>query len=285
MISFSSPSSILILPRIEFDDEGNVISISSVACNVEPRVRAVAKKEYSRLEVKGPYFLSSFIEYIKDQLCLGPFSLEASLTSDLQSLNQEVSALLSSFACSLSLFNLDFNDHMNLLEGFIIKNKLSFLLPSNLFHEGFSISSRSFMFNFDQVLNFDLADFSVLFVELGRLDIHDFLLDKWYRKVIAFHSSSCFDHFSSSLDLDSLYEANNRLAFQAGILEPELEEMMKEARELGLKFVGYNYFSKGFHCLVENSRIVAIYESLSKLLSKKEKACVLEISTTPLVKE
>ncbi len=285
MISFSSPSSILILPRIEFDDEGNVINISSVSCNVEPRVKATAKKESFRSEIKGPPFLSFFIEYIKDQLCLDPFSLEVSLTSDLQSLNQEVSALLSSFASSLYLFNLDFNNHMSLLEEFIIKNKLSFLLPSNLLYEGFSISSRSFMLNFNQALNFELSGFSVLFVELGRLNIHDFLLDKWYRKVIAVHSSSCFDYFSSSLDLDSLYEANNRLAFQSGILEPELEEMMEEARKLGIKFVGYNYFSKGFHCLVENSRIAEIHKTLSKLLSKDEMLRVLKISATPLAKE
>jgi hypothetical protein len=272
---FISPSSILVLPRLEFDDEGNIRGLATVSYNVDCKV--IAESELSdKFEIIGGEEFKLIIERVIRKLNLKNATIRISFEKRFSSLNQELSALLSSFASYLSLFDFDLNDHIKNLEEEVLNEKICFLSPMTLLYKGCVFFKKDNFSSMCYELNFDLLNYSIILIELGSLDFNYFLKDKNYRKVLAIHSSSSFDFFSYSMDLPSLYEANNRLAFQAGIIEPEIEEMMNEARKLNCDFVGYNYFSRAFHCLVKKELRNTVYENLIGILSKNDKITILE---------
>lgn len=275
MRKFISPSSILVLPRLEFDDEGNITGLATVSYNVDCKV--IAEAELSdKFEIIGGEEFKLIIERLIRNLNLKNASIRISFEKRLYSLNQELSAILSSFASYLSLFNFDLNDYIKNLEEEVIKEKFCFLSPVTLLYKGCVFFRKDNIASMCYELNFDLQNYSIILVELGNLDFNYFLKDKNYRKVLAVHSSSSFDFFTYSMDLSSLYEANNKLAFQAGIIEPEIEELMNEARKLNCNFVGYNYFSKAFHCFVKKELRNTIYTHLIGILSKNDKITILD---------
>ncbi|HLI47059.1 MAG TPA: hypothetical protein VKU94_07695 [Geobacterales bacterium] len=272
----SFPSSILILPQIDFDEDGSITSLSTVSLNLNYRVHAEAEKD-DDLKLVNCDIYEKLFETIKNELNLGGARITVSIEKKFDSLNQNVSILLSIFDSYLRLYGLDFKEYLKIIEDYLMKRRASFLLPSSLLYNNFVFHRKSAIFDSIYELGMDISDYSLVIVELGNFDIQDFLKDKWYRKVISYHSNSSFEFFSNSMDLQSLYEANNKFAFQAGLLEPELEDLMKIAKNLGSEFVGYNFFSKAFHCLVRKENSVDFYERLIGLLSKNIKTSIISL--------
>jgi len=267
---FKFPSSILILPQIDFDDEGNIISISTVSLNLQYNIIAEAEKS-NDIYINDFNYCKEFLNKIKEELKIGGAKIMIKIDQEFKSLNQELSILLSSFASFLELYGIDFKLYLKQIDEYVLKNRLSFISPSTLLHRNLVLKRKLPFLEITYELPIELIDYYLVIVELGDFDINYFLKDKWYRKVISHHSNSSFDFFLSNQDLQSLYEANNKFAFQAGLLEPELEELMKIAKELGSDYVGYNFFSKAFHCLVNYESFEKFYSNLLGILSKNIK--------------
>lgn len=270
----SVPTSISVLPYLKFDDYGNLIDYYCISLNLDFRIEAIAEIS-SFIETN---FLEEFIRNFKAKFNLGDAKIEIIKDCNFESLNPNASKLLAACSSYLRLFGKN-DEYLDFIDSYCSRNLLSFILPSNLLKKGFSYSSYP-----RSGLNFEIEfeKFEVILVELKSLDMKSFLKDEEYRKVIMFHSKNNFERFSYTQDIYSLYESNNNFAFQAGLLSPELDEIMQIALKEGSDFVGYNFFFNAMHCLVKSEKSKKIYDTLLGVLSNNEKIALINIAEESL---
>jgi len=261
-----TPYAIIILPKLSFDDTGNLKEFACIGMAIEPMLKVHTKKssEFKIKDLEGENFME-LLNSLKNYFNLEAVEIEINELDKINSINY-ISAIV--LACSISYLWINkirnIYETINLIDELLFKNKLYLGISHILFNGGMNLYSKNETSILFHRLPFINMNWNLIVLEKGTYDFFDIIKDKNYRNVLAHHTNESFSIIQNDFTLSKIYEENKRIAFDAGLIDSDLYEIINLLNKAGF-YAGYNYFSRGIHVLTETSRkeeAIKIIESI-----------------------
>ena len=114
---------------------------------------------------------------------------------------------------------------------------------------------------------------STPFTNIGKriIQFFDIIKDNNYRNVLTHHTKLSYDAIQNDMSLKRIYEENKRIAFDTGLIDSDLYEIIKLLSNEGF-ISGYNFFTNGMHVIAKSSdkeRTLKILEGITDRSSIK----------------
>lgn len=271
-INCYSPYVLIILPKLLFDEEGNISEFSYIGMAIEPMLKVNAKESSDlKTNIKNDDIIT-VLNSIKNYFGLSNIEINVFNDFNLNSINYLSTITLACSFIYLWISNQrNLYENLDLIDSLIYKNKVGLQISHIVLNGGFGFYSKSNNQTIYYRLPYNKANYELLILEKGSYNFFDIIKDKNYRNVLAHHTKLSYDAIQNDMSLKRIYEENKRIAFDTGLIDSDLYEIIKLLSNEGF-ISGYNFFTNGMHVIAKSSdkeRILKILEGITDRSSIK----------------
>jgi hypothetical protein len=280
-----SPLSLILLPKLIFDEEGNLKEFTFIGLALEPCIRTeINMSDRFKINYDENNIILNLLNELKDYYNLNYIEINFINYIKIFSLNY-----LNSLIISCCIPYLWINDYRNLYENFnlidnlIVKNKIGLEISFLFLFGGLCFISKSHLRNFIYKIPFNLKNKNVIVLERGGYNFFDIIKDIYYKNVLSHHTLESYEVIKNNLSLNNIYEENQRIAYNAGLIDDDLFDIIKTLKKEGF-YAGYNFFAKGIHVIVEKEKTENVVQLL-KNISGENQISLFNVNYTGLILE
>jgi hypothetical protein len=281
----SSPLSLILLPKLLFDEEGNIKEFSLIGLSLEPCVKTkICISENFKINYDENNVILNILNDLKNYYNLNFIEINFINYCKIFSLNYLNSLVLSCCIPYLWINNYkNLYENLNLIDNLLIKNKVGLETSFLLHFGGLCFISKSYLGNFIYKIPINLKDKNVIILERGSYNFFDIIKDIHYRNVLSHHTLESYEVLKNNLNMEIIYEENLRVAYNAGLIDDDLFDIIKMLRKEGF-YAGYNFFAKGIHVIAEKEKTEKVIRILEGIAGDKN-ISIYNVNYTGLIFE